>query len=435
MLRIWCFLTVLAILLMPVSALAQTTSTAPVVDRAALQQQVAPVIEKAMKFLAAGQDQDGGWHRPPPGAELGVTALVAKAFIQDPNYGPNHPVTRRAVEFMLKSQQPDGGFYSPGSPYANYTTSVVLMALSSSRGGEGDRPRLRGPGSVVSAETGIVPRAETGTGPRAETGTVPSAGTGTVPDLQDKISAAQKWLAGNQWDEGEKDNDGRAIDAGHPWYGGAGYGREKRPDLSNTQMMLGALHESGLPPSDPVYQKALKFISRCQMLSQGNDQPFARGAEDGGFIYSPANSGESKAGRWEQDGRQMLRSYGSMTYAGFKSLLYAGLDRNDPRVKAARDWIGRYYDLDANPNMPGAQSKEGLFYFYHVFARALDAWGEPYLVDAQGRRHDWRAELAAKLRSLQAADGSWINEKDRWQEGNPFLVTAYAVLALQAAVQ
>ena len=93
--------------------------------------------------------------------------------------------------------------------------------------------------------------------------------------------------------------------------GGAGYGKNKRPDLSNTQLMLEALKQSGLPSSDPTYKKALKFIERCQMLSQTNDQPFARGARNGGFIYTAANNGESKAGPEFEAGRQMLRSYGS----------------------------------------------------------------------------------------------------------------------------
>jgi squalene-hopene/tetraprenyl-beta-curcumene cyclase len=85
--------------------------------------------------------------------------------------------------------------------------------------------------------------------------------------------------------------------------------------------------------------------------------------------------------------------------------------------------------------MPGKQSKEGLFYFYHAFARALTAWGEPLLVDEKGRPHDWRAELCDRLISLQRPDGSWVNPQDRWQEGDPHLVTAYAVLALQTTIE
>jgi squalene-hopene/tetraprenyl-beta-curcumene cyclase len=115
-------------------------------------------------------------------------------------------------------------------------------------------------------------------------------------------------------------------------------------------------------------------------------------------------------------------------------MLYARVDRNDVRIQRALDWIRRHYTLDHNPNMPQAQSKQGLFYYYHVFARALHAWGERIIVDARGEPHHWRAELCEKLVSLQRAEGLWVNEQDRWYEGNPHLVTAYAILSLQTAL-
>ena len=97
------------------------------------------------------------------------------------------------------------------------------------------------------------------------------------------------------------------------------------------------------------------------------------------------------------------------------------------------DWIKRHWTLDHNPNMPGRRSHEGLFYYYHVFARALAAWGEDHITDRAGRGHNWRRELVAQLAKLQRRDGSWVNEADRWMEGHPALTTAYALLALQAA--
>jgi squalene-hopene/tetraprenyl-beta-curcumene cyclase len=196
--------------------------------------------------------------------------------------------------------------------------------------------------------------------------------------------------------------------------------------------MLEALHQSGLSADDPVYQKALVFVSRSQMLDSGNDQAFADGAGDGGFIYSPANDGESKAGTEVVDGKPRLRSYGSMTYAGFKSMLYAKVDRDDPRVRAVLQWVQRHYTLDQNPNMPAEQDKEGLFYYYHTFAKAMQAYGEETIVDDKGVPHPWRDDLRRTLTRLQNDDGSWLNTADRWYEGNPHLVTAYAMLALQA---
>lgn len=116
-----------------------------------------------------------------------------------------------------------------------------------------------------------------------------------------------------------------------------------------------------------------------------------------------------------------------MTYAGLKSMLYAGVDQDDIRVKAAIDWIRMHYNLKTNPGM-GA---EGLYYYYHIFAKALDAIGQETFLDAEGVRHDWRNELLVELAGRQAEDGSFTNQaSDRWMEGDPNLVTGYVLLAL-----
>ena len=169
------------------------------------------------------------------------------------------------------------------------------------------------------------------------------------------------------------------------------------------------------------------FVSRSQNLeSKHNSAEFAAkvAPEDkGGMIYSPVGGGESKAGDGANGG---LRSYASMTYAGLKSFLYAGVSKDDIRVKSAIDWIGRNYDLKTNPGM----GKQGLFYYYHVFGKALSAIDQPEIVDADGKPHDWRKDLVGQLAKIQRPDGSWTNGADRWYEGDPNLVTAYALLAL-----
>ena len=118
-----------------------------------------------------------------------------------------------------------------------------------------------------------------------------------------------------------------------------------------------------------------------------------------------------------------------MTYAGLKSMIYAGLTPDDPRVKAALDYITRNYSLDENPGL----GQQGLYYYYQTFAKALALLGKPTLIDASGKAHDWRAELTAALAKRQGEDGSWVNPADRFMEGDPNLVTAYGLLALAYA--
>lgn len=130
-----------------------------------------------------------------------------------------------------------------------------------------------------------------------------------------------------------------------------------------------------------------------------------------------------------------LRCYGSMTYAGFKSYIYANLDRDDQRVVAAHDWLRRHYTLDENPGM----GMQGYYYYLVTMSRALDAWGSTTITPLNrdgtpAEPRDWANDLIAKIASLQRPDGSFVNESDRWMEGDPVLVTAYALLALQHAI-
>jgi squalene-hopene/tetraprenyl-beta-curcumene cyclase len=264
-------------------------------------------------------------------------------------------------------------------------------------------------------------------------------------DVAAAIAAAKTFLRGLQWN-GQEGPDGRTVDEDHPYFGGAGYGRNGRPDMSNTQFMIQALYDAGIDCNDPVFQRAMVFINRCQG-HPSNDLHGEKIVNDGGFIYATSINKdlvgvpESKASPELMDeaklGRPVsgLRTYGSITYAGFKSYLYADFDRDDPRVQAAWDWISNNYTLEHNPGMPEHMNKQGLYYYYMTFGRALDAWGATYIQTPDGQRHDWANDLIAKLVSLQREDGSWVNEADRWMEDDPNLVTAYALIALQAAMQ
>jgi len=278
------------------------------------------------------------------------------------------------LKYLEGFVQPDGAVSLKDSMYRNYETSLALVCFAeANRGGRYDA----------------------------------------------LIKNAEKFLKQNQWTETQ------GQDASSPSYGGAGYGKHKRPDLSNTQFFLEALKASGAGPDDEAVKRALVFVSRCQNLeTEHNTTKFASKNPDGGCYYTCAAGGSSPAGETANGG---LRSYGSMTYAGLKSMIYAGVKPDDPRVKAAVQWIGKHYDLQTNPGM----GNDGLFYYYHTFAKTLSALDVNEFEEADGTKHDWRKELAEHLFSLQHENGSWLNPTDRWYEGNPNLVTAYALLALQ----
>ena len=131
-----------------------------------------------------------------------------------------------------------------------------------------------------------------------------------------------------------------------------------------------------------------------------------------------------------------LRTYGSMTYAGLLSLIYADVDRKDPRVQSAVDWAANHWTLDENPGM----GDEGLFYFYNILGKALDAFGSDTIVQEGKEPVRWREDLVRKLVSLQKRDkkdpdkGFWVNTNNRFWEKDRVLVTAYTIITLNKAL-
>ncbi len=328
---------------------------------------VQDVLDKAAAFLKKRQGADGGFSTKIAGP--GVSAIVAAGLVRN-GISAEDPLLAKTLAFMEKSVKKDGGIYDKA--LANYTTSVALMAFKDANSG------------------------------------------GKYDSL---IKNASLFLRKIQHAENE----------GDPKFGGAGYDASSRPDLSNTQFFLDALLAAGVPKDDPAVQRALKFVSRCQNLpGETNDQPFAKKTTEddkGGFTYTPIDPDDSK--HKTPDGG--LRSLGAMTYAGLKSFLYAGVGKDDPRVKGAIQWVRAHYTLDENPGL----GQSGVFYYYHTFAKAMAALGEDRFEDAKGKKHDWRRELFEALKKRQQPDGSFVNKGDRgFGEADPNLATAFAVLTL-----
>lgn len=351
-------------------------------------------IDRGIDYLRTQQSDDGSWS---PRVGPAITALVLNGMLNEADIAPDDPQAAKAIDYIL-AQANENGTISAGF-LDNYNTAICVSALT----------RVRGD-------------------PR-------------VAEVLDKARLALRTL---QWN-GQKDPEGNVVDEDHPWYGGAGYGNSGRPDMSNTQFLTQAMYDLGVDCKDPVFLRAVAFVSRTQGYP-GNDMFADQIVHDGGFIYStsinkdaigvpeskasPDMIDEGKAGRPVSG----LRTYGSITYAGFKSYVYAQLPPDDPRVEMARQWISENYTLERNPGMPESMKNQGLYYMYLTMARALDADGVTFITTPDGTRHDWANDLIAKLHELQHEDGSWTNEADRWMEDNPVLVTAYCVIALQHAL-
>ena len=326
-------------------------------------------VSRASAFLAKRQAQDGSLS-----AHIGIgpTAIATLGMMRT-GRSPADPQIAKSLKYLEEYVQENGGIYTPGGTITTYETCIVLVCFQ-----EANRDHR-----------------------------------------YDKIvRSGEKFIRGGQWEEK------RGKDKSDPAYGGVGYGAKSNPDLSNTAFLIDALKSCNNGPDDESIKRALVFVSRCQNLeSEHNTTPHAAKVNDGGFYYNPT-LGKQDEDRQTADGG--LRSYGSMTYSGLKSMIYAGLTKDDPRVKAAVQWIQKNYDVKHNPGLGEA----GLFYYYHTFAKALDALGLDEVVDAQGVKHDWRRELTEELARRQKENGSWVNTNDRWMEGDDNLATAFSLLAL-----
>jgi squalene-hopene/tetraprenyl-beta-curcumene cyclase len=334
-------------------------------------------ITKGLAWLKQHQNGDGSWSLDDYPA---LTALPLWAYMGDPQRTPGEKpdYIQKGYDFIVSSARPDGGIYRKG--LANYNTSISLVALVLAQDGKFD--------SLIRAAHDFV------------------------------IGQQAKGLADASMDGGIG-------------YGPVGAARE-HPDLSNTVIALEAIRRSEAiankeRPDGPKldWDAAIAFIQRCQNLPGVNKEPYVSTSADdkGGFIYFP---GDSSAG---ETGKGGARSYGSMSYAGLLSYIYADLARTDPRVTNAVDWLKGHYSVDENPGM----GLDGLFYYYQVMAKALSTYGAPELSLANGKKVEWPKELVLKLIDLQQDDGSWANESGRWMEKDPVLATAYAVLTLEMA--
>lgn len=346
--------------------------------------EVRDVMNRGISWVAAQQNPDGSFGKDV--AHPALSALPLVALQRDPSgkytAKPTPEVMTKGYDYLRKLVQPDGGIYNQDSGLANYNTSVSLVALAGAEDPKDEQLLQRARAYVVGQQASGLAKSETDGG----------IGYGTV---------------------------GASPKRGHP-------------DLDNTLIALEALRATqGLAADKPGskdlnWQAAIDFVTRCQNLPETNKQPWASGdpANKGGFVYYP---GYSNAGEVElAGGKKALRSYGSMSYAGLLSFIYADLKKDDARVKAAVDWLQKNYTLEENPGM----GQMGYYYYLHLMSKGLTAAGITE-IEVGGKKVDWRREVALRLMKLQKPDGSWVNEEPRWKESNPVLVTTYCTMTLE----
>lgn len=344
--------------------------------------EVQHAIDRGLAWLQTNQNPAGYWSTPDHPA---VTALALTAFNGEPagRFKKGEPAwMKRGYDHILGCAKPDGSIYTTNLP--TYNTAISMMALL----------------------------------------------TAGKPEYEPTLRKARQFLIGLQSDFDEPDK--LVFD------GGIGYGTKyPHSDMGNTLQALEALYYSKhlvqdknlAEAKDLNWEAAIRFLQNCQNLPSYNKQPWASddAKNKGGFIYYP---GHSMAGAETNTatGRVALRSYGSISYGGLLSYIYANLKRDDPRVLAVFEWLRKNYTLEENPGM----GSQGLYYYFHTMTKALTIYGVKELELANGRKIQWRNEVAMKLINLQQRDGSWVNEQHgRWWEKDPALVTAYAVLSLE----
>ncbi|MBP5511075.1 MAG: hypothetical protein J6Z49_09170 [Kiritimatiellae bacterium] len=340
-------------------------------------------IQKGLAWLVAKQKDDGSWsnERFPALTGLPLWALSEVAS-EYPEYAAN---IAAAVAYLKDKAQPDGGIYVPdprrgGAGLGNYNTSVCMMAFQ------------------ATGRKDVIPL----------------------------ILKAREFTANTQLT-------GDDVHAG-----GFGYDRNGRrySDLSNTAMAIDAMRmtesaeefrPAGEKKADLNWDAALKYVAGMQ-VPQGRE-------DKGGFVYTKsfarAPSADANGVSGGRFGRPRLQSYGSITYDGLLSLMHCKLTPKDPRVVSALDYCAKHWTLDENPG----QGMQGVYFYYDILTRALNASRVDTIECADGKKVDWRAEVIRKVVSLQKREGYWTNANNRWWENDPVLATSYSLICLEHALK
>ncbi len=355
----------------------------------------------AVRFLLSKQSADGAWRSETYGTltdGITLTGPVMKALMYGPSGTETSEAIGRAAEYLYSWVSEDGSIQRddrvPDFPV--YSASLAVIALS----------RL---------------------------------------PADEPLEARDAWLA---FLREHQLTERLGWDPTDPAYGGWGYSivpphkpdraSPTRPpfdaDLSSTLFAIGALRLAGIWVDDPALENALVFVKRCQNYDETDDEPDPT-FDDGGFFFTPTNDMQNKAGiaGTDSEGRLRYHSYGSATADGIRALLRCGLQPDDPRVVAARQWLERHFTTTSNPGVfepMREQDREAAYYYYcwsvsHAFRQLTIA-----TFQQDGRSVNWAEDLARELLRRQRKDGSWANHHSFVKEDDPLIATMLAAAVL-----
>jgi squalene-hopene/tetraprenyl-beta-curcumene cyclase len=301
-------------------------------------------LGRAVRWLWDQQSDDGGWHSKTYGLLRSGQSLTP--FVLDALLGHPHEQVKvdKAFEFLKKT------INTEAVDYPNYATGLAVRVAGR---------------------------------------------------LKRDASAWVEYLRGQQFTE----ENGWTHD--DPAYGAWGMGGERRRppeaghvDLAMTRYVIEGLAAAGVTWRDPVMEKALIYLNRCQN-------------PDGGFYFSTVNLDTNKAG----DVNGKYRSYGTTTCDGLIAMRIASrpLDDRNMSIVRGQDWLTKNHLEERAPGFDIEPARmgwsEGLrFYYAAAITRAMP-------------------ELAVIL-PAQRADGSFSNPNKLVKEDDPLIATAFAVRVL-----
>lgn len=305
---------------------------------------------------------------------------------------------QRAVRWLCAQQQPDGGWHS--EHYAvlrsgQALTPFVLHALLAHGGAPPEvlarglacvRRSIAADGSIGYADRDVLEYPVYATA----LAILVLQRVGAAEDAP-RIAAMAEWLAAQQLGEA------RGFAPGEPAYGAFGFGAQGLPpgvpghvDLVHTRFALQALAVAGRL-DDAVRERAFAQLRTLQNA-------------DGGFAYSSVVAAANKAGR-DDDGR--FRSYATATADGVLALRALGVGDDDARLVAANAWLARHasaYRIGGIGDGAAAPWHEALC-FYHAMVLA-EAWpaARRELTVVLGGRQQPDGRFASQLTSAMKED-------------------------------